>query len=83
MGHNGCRVEAVQQGRGNGKMDRRRQPAERVLQSFNGQDLATDWIRGEQGKEEDIKRMLRVRQELVASLGHALFKKHPKRNTIC
>lgn len=31
-------------------MDRKRWLGERVLQSLNGQDLATDWIGEEQGK---------------------------------
>lgn len=56
MGQKGCRVEAGQQGPGNGKMNGRIEPGERVLQSLNGQGLATDLIKEGQGK---VRRMSR------------------------
>lgn len=54
MGQKGCRVETVQHGRGDGKTNGRKRPGERVLQSLNGQDFTTDWIREEQGKVRRI-----------------------------
>ena len=78
MGQKGCRVEAVQRGRGNGKMNWRRWPGESVFE-WTGYHNRLDQ-RGTRESEKDIRRMVHLRQELITFLGHFSFRKHQKKH---